>query len=47
MRRQHIASFENNRLAATFSAVDSSLTVVISHELLATRGGEEGDVMDM
>ena len=44
MRRQHIGCFGNNRLAASFSDVDSSLTMVISHEFMARTGtGEEGD----
>ena len=45
MRGQHIARFANNPLAAAFSAFESSLTVVISHEFVArsTGTGEEGD----
>ena len=44
MRRQHIGCFGHNRLAPLFSTVDSSLTLVISHEFIASTGtGEEGD----
>ena len=42
MRGQYITCFETNPVAAAYSAIDSSLTVAISQELVATSGAEDG-----
>ena len=44
LSEQYIARYESNRVSAAYSALDFSLTVVISHEIVATRGGDgDGD----
>ena len=42
MRGQYITCFETNPVAAAYSAIDSSLTVAISQQLVATSGDGDG-----
>ena len=44
LREQYIARHGTNRVAGAYSALDSCQTVTISHELVATKGGDgDGD----
>ena len=42
MRRRYISRFDTNRVAAAYSATDSSLTVTMSQQLVATGGDGDG-----
>jgi hypothetical protein len=45
LREQYIAGYETNPVAAALSAVDCSPTVMITHEIVATRGADsDGDL---
>jgi len=44
LSEQYIALYKTNRVAGAYSAVDSSLSVAISQELVSTKGGDcDGD----